>query len=83
MKAIITISLKPAVLDPQGQAIANSLLSLGYQDVISVATQKQIVLDLNEDDEDRARQKCAKMCTALLANTVIEDYDIAITNEDA
>ena len=41
-----------------------------------VSTGKQIVLDLDEEDVTRARQKTAKMCETLLVNTVIEDYEI-------
>jgi len=82
MKVIVSISLKPGVLDPQARAIENSLASLGYQDVKGVSTGKQIVLDLDEDDEARARQKSAKMCETLLVNTVIENYEITIMDED-
>lgn len=76
MHVTVTITLKPGVLDPQGRAIEHSLLSLGYQDVSGVSTGKQITLDIDEDDETRARQKVAKMCETLLVNTVIEDYEI-------
>ncbi|CAI8423694.1 MAG: phosphoribosylformylglycinamidine synthase [SAR116 cluster bacterium MED-G04] len=76
MKVTVTITLKPGVLDPQGRAIEHSLLSLGYQDAKEVSTGKLITLDIDEDDENRARQKVAKMCETLLVNTVIEDYDI-------
>ncbi len=82
MKVMVSISLKPGVLDPQARAIENSLASLGYQDVKGVSTGKQIVLDLDEDDEARARQKSAKMCETLLVNTVIENYEITIMDED-
>jgi len=82
MKVMVSISLKPGVLDPQARAIENSLASLGYQDVKGVSTGKQIILDLDEDDEARARQKSAKMCETLLVNTVIENYEITIMDED-
>ena len=82
MKVMVSISLKPGVLDPQARAIENSLASLGYQDVRGVSTGKQIILDLDEDDEARARQKSAKMCETLLVNTVIENYEITIMDED-
>jgi len=82
MKVMVSISLKPGVLDPQARAIENSLASLGYQDVKGVSTGKQIILDLDEDDEARARQKSAKMCETLLVNTVIENYVITIMDED-
>ena len=76
MQVTVTISLKPGVLDPQGRAIEHSLQSLGWQDVNQVSTGKQIILDINEDDEARARQIVARMCETLLVNTVIEDYTI-------
>jgi phosphoribosylformylglycinamidine synthase PurS subunit len=82
MKVMVSISLKPGVLDPQARAIENSLASLGYQDVKGVSTGKQIILDLDENDEARARQKSAKMCETLLVNTVIENYEITIMDED-
>jgi len=82
MKVMVSISLKPGVLDPQARAIENSLASLGYQDVKGVSTGKQIILDLDEGDEARARQKSAKMCETLLVNTVIENYEITIMDED-
>ena len=81
MKVIVNITLKNGVLDPQGRAIENSLYSLGYQDVSGVSTGKQIVLDLDETDPARARQKSAKMCETLLVNTVIEDYEITVMDE--
>ena len=81
MKVIVNITLKTGVLDPQGRAIENSLYSLGYQDVSGVSTGKQIILDLDETDPARARQKSAKMCETLLVNTVIEDYDITVLDE--
>ena len=82
MKVMVSISLKPGVLDPQARAIENSLASLGYQDVKGVSTGKQIIIDLDENDEARARQKSAKMCETLLVNTVIENYEITIMDED-
>lgn len=83
MKVMVSITLKPGVLDPQARAIENSLNSLGYTDVNGVSTGKQIMLDVNENDEGRARQKVAKMCETLLVNTVIENYEISIMDEDA
>lgn len=88
MKVMVSINLKPGVLDPQARAIENSLASLGYTEVNGVATGKQIILDLDESDENRARQKTAKMCETLLVNTVIENYDITVIdhasmNEDS
>lgn len=81
MRVVITITHKPGVLDPQAQAIAQALTNLGYSEVTQVATGKSITLDLDETDPTRARQKAAKMCETLLANTLIEDYTIAIADQ--
>jgi phosphoribosylformylglycinamidine synthase PurS subunit len=74
MKARIKITLKPGVLDPQGKAIANALASLGFVGVNEVRQGKYIELDLAESNEGRAREVIERICTELLANTVIENY---------
>ena len=78
MQVIVNISLKEGVLDPQGQAIARSLNNLGFIEVGEIRVGKRIVLELDETDEVRLHQRVAKMCEALLSNTVIEDYEIEI-----
>ncbi len=78
MRAIVNVYLKDGVLDPQGKAIMHGLATLGFSDVGSVRVGKQIILDLNETDESKAMMEVAKMAETLLANTVIEDFDIKI-----
>ena len=78
MQVIVNISLKHGVLDPQGRAIGRSLADLGFQEVGDVRVGKWITLDIDESDPARARQRVARMCEALLANTVIEDYEIEL-----
>ena len=78
MQVIVNISLKEGVLDPQGLAIARSLNDSGFQEVGGIRVGKRIVLEVDETDEARLRQRVAKMCETLLSNTVIEDYDINI-----
>ena len=82
MQAIVNITLKLGVLDPQGRAILHSLGDLGFSEVSDVRVGKQILLDINETDPARLRQRVARMCETLLANTVIEDYSIEIPNEN-
>ncbi|RUT33086.1 phosphoribosylformylglycinamidine synthase subunit PurS [Arsenicitalea aurantiaca] len=79
MKARVTVTLKSGVLDPQGQAIAGSLKSLGFANVGLVRQGKTFDLTLDETDPERARAAVADMCEKLLANTVIENYAIEIT----
>lgn len=76
MKVRIHISLKNGVLDPQGKAIENSLTNLGFDKVKNVRQGKFIELDINEDDPLQAQKQATDMCEKLLANTVIENYQV-------
>ncbi|MFO1059491.1 MAG: phosphoribosylformylglycinamidine synthase subunit PurS [Dongiaceae bacterium] len=78
MKARIHVTLKPGVLDPQGQAIANALHGLGFGGVGDVRQGKLIEIDLAEQDPAAARRTVESMCARLLANTVIENYAIEL-----
>lgn len=78
MKARVTVTLKSGVLDPQGQAIQGSLKSLGFAGVGTVRQGKVFDIALEETDEAMARASLTRMCEALLANTVIENYAIEI-----
>ena len=79
MKALIRITLKNGVLDPQGKAIQNALGSLGFKGVEEVRQGKYIEVDLAETDEGAAKAAVEKMCRDLLANLVIENYSFEIT----
>jgi len=75
MKAKVQVMLKNGVLDPQGEAVRHALGSLGFDGVEGVRQGKVIELDLAEGTtEDTVREMCEK----LLANTVIESYEIEI-----
>ena len=76
MKARVYITLKSGVLDPQGQAVSQTLGRLGFEEVTSVRIGKYVELELNETDEDRARERVTEMCNRLIANTVIEEFRI-------
>lgn len=78
MKARVKVTLKPAVLDPQGKAIRHALGTLGFAGVNEVRQGKLIELDLAEPDTAKARAEVEAMCQTLLANTVIEDYAIEL-----
>lgn len=78
MKARVTVTLKPGVLDPQGKAIEGALADLGFAGVASARQGKVIDLELAASDPDAARAEVARMCEALLANTVVERYAIDI-----
>jgi phosphoribosylformylglycinamidine synthase len=75
MKAIVHVSLKEGVLDPQGKAIGHALIGLGFPEVENVRQGKYIELDLaGVTDRAAAEKQMRDMCERLLANTVIEDY---------
>lgn len=78
MKARVEITLKPGVLDPQGQAIGHALAQLGFDGVGGVRQGKLIELDLDDTDADTARARVEEMCRKLLANPVIESYAIDV-----
>ncbi len=80
MKARVTVTLKAGVLDPQGQAIEGSLASLGFSGVSGVRQGKVFDLVLEGSDVEAARTQLTGMCDKLLANTVIENYQIEISN---
>lgn len=80
MKARVTVTLKAGVLDPQGQAIEGSLKGLGFPGVTSVRQGKIFDLVLDATDETTARAQIISMCNKLLANNVIENYAIEISN---
>jgi phosphoribosylformylglycinamidine synthase PurS subunit len=78
MKARIFVTLKNGVLDPQGKAIGNALHGLGFGAVGDVRQGKVIDIELSERDEAKARAGLKDMCEKLLANTVIEKYEIEL-----
>lgn len=79
MRARIHITLKQGVLDPQGKAVGQALAALGFAGVGEVRQGKVIDIELAETDPGRARESLEEMCERLLANTVIEDYEIDLT----
>ena len=78
MKARVFVTLKNGVLDPQGKAIGHALNGLGFAAVGEVRQGKVIDLELSERDEAKARASLKEMCEKLLANTVIEKYEIEL-----
>ena len=78
LKAKVHVTLKNGVLDPQGKAIEHSLHGLGFTGVSDVRQGKYIELDISESDKAAAKSKVEEMCRALLTNTVIENYSVAI-----
>jgi phosphoribosylformylglycinamidine synthase len=76
VKALVHVTLKPDVLDPQGKAIRNACASLGYEGVEDVRQGKLFEIRLAPRPGADARALLAELCDKLLANPVIEDYEI-------
>ena len=76
MKAIVHVTLKPDVLDPQGKAIQNASAALGYDAVKSVRQGKLFEVELDVQGEAAAQTLLAELCKKLLSNPVIEDFEI-------
>ena len=77
MKALVYVTLKPDVLDPQGEAIRKACASLGYAAVGSVRQGKLFEVELEAAGPDEARRLLAELSDKLLANPVIEDHRVA------
>ena len=76
MKIKVIVTLKSGVLDPQGKAIQQTLNGMGFANVKDVRQGKYFDLDINENDEQKAKHSAEEICKKLLANQVIEDFKI-------
>ena len=76
MKALVKVTLKPDVLDPQGKAIRSACGQLGYAAIESVRQGKLFEIELSAGSEAEARRLLEELAGKLLANPVIEDYSI-------
>ena len=76
MKIKVIVTLKDGVLDPQGKAIQQTLNGMNFNNVDDVRQGKFFEINVNENDEAKAKLQVEEMCKKLLANLVIEDYKI-------
>ena len=76
MKIKVIVTLKNGVLDPQGKAIQQTLNGMNFSNVEEVRQGKFFEINVNENNEENAKEQVEEMCKKLLANLVIEDYKI-------
>ena len=76
MKVKVIVTLKNGVLDPQGKAIQQTLSGMNFSNVNEVRQGKFFEINVNENNEEKAKGQVEEMCKKLLANLVIEDYKI-------
>jgi len=80
VKATVLVRPKPGILDPQGEAVQRSLQQLGFA-VEEARVGRVVDLELDLGDADRTRAELERMCEQLLANPLIESYEISVTSE--
>ena len=81
-KAIVNVTLRKSILDPQGKATHHALQNLGLNQINDVRIGKLIQLDIDAEDEKSALALADKACSKLLANEVMEDYQIEIEKSE-
>ncbi|MFH5884052.1 phosphoribosylformylglycinamidine synthase subunit PurS [Halalkalibaculum sp. DA3122] len=77
-KATVNVTLRKSILDPQGKATHHALQNLGLSEVNEVRIGKLIELDIDAEDKEKAHEIAETACTKLLANEVMEDFEITI-----
>ncbi len=77
-KATVNVTLRKSILDPKGKAAHHALKDLGLSDIESVRIGKLIELNIDADDKEAAHNIAETACTKLLANEVMEDFEITI-----
>lgn len=77
-KAKVNVTLRKSILDPQGKAAHHALENLGLDKVQQVRIGKLIEMDIDADSKTKAREIAEEACTQLLANEVMEDFEITI-----
>ena len=64
------------MLDPQGKVVSQTLINMGYKNIVSVRQGKYFDIELRETNKEKAKKIAEEICKKLLTNTVIEDYTI-------
>ena len=76
MKFAVKVTLKKDVLDPQGKVVAQTLQNMGMNTLKSIRQGKYFEIEINENNEEKAKNKIEEMCKKLLVNLIIEDFEI-------
>lgn len=79
----VVVMPKPGVNDPEGESILGGLRSLGYDEVCRVRSGKSIKLEVTAPSQEAARARAAEMADRLLANPVIEVFDVVVSGQVA
>ena len=77
MKFSVKVTLKKDVLDPQGKVVQQTLLNMGMHTLKNLRQGKYFEIEINENDENKAKNQIQDMCKRLLVNLIIEDFEIS------
>lgn len=77
MRATVLVRPKAGILDPQGEAVESSLRHLGFA-VVKVRVGRLVDLEVEAESPEKARNEVERMCEQLLANPLIESYEIVV-----
>ncbi len=78
MKVTVTINRRPEIADPEGTTVERALHDLGYTETSAVRMDRVIHLEVEGDDLSRVRKRVEEMCKQVLANPVLEDFEIEV-----
>ncbi len=78
MKVTVHIRRRPDIADPQGTTVARALRDLGYENVGKVRINRTIELEVQGTDPDAVEAEVRAMCERLLANPVMEDFEVVV-----
>jgi phosphoribosylformylglycinamidine synthase PurS subunit len=77
LKFSVKVTLKPDVLDPQGKVVQQTLQNMGMDTLKNLRQGKYFEIEVNDNDETKAKNKIKEMCSKLLVNLIIEDFKIS------
>jgi phosphoribosylformylglycinamidine synthase len=83
MRVEVVIHRRPEIADPQGTTVLRALRDLGYGEVTAVRFDKVITLEVDGGDQSEVEKRVVEMCERLLANPVIEDFEVVIPSTGA
>lgn len=78
MKVTVTINRRPEIADPEGTTVKRALHDLGYTETADVRMDRVIHLQVEGDDPDAIRTRVENMCKQVLANPVLEDFEVEV-----
>ena len=81
MKLSVKVTLKKNVLDPQGKVVAQTLLNMGMEDLKSIRQGKYFEIEINENNENIAKEKIETICKKLLVNLIIDPINTKNTKK--